>query len=211
MLAMAFTNVLFSCATKLTTAGNAIVLQFTAPIFIMIIEAAAYGKKPGKFDLTVCSIVFAGIILFFIDGLSSGNMLGNALAVCSGFTYAFVMMMNEMKDGDSWSSTFLGHSLGALIGLPFFLTTDFSTSTASTWAAALALGAVQMGTAYILLNYGLQTTPPITAILITGIEPVLNPIWVALFYHEMLTPLSMAGAVIVLITVMYYNYRKVRI
>ncbi len=210
MLAMAGTSTLFALSTKLTTAGNAIILQFTAPIFIMIIEAVAYRRRPHRFDASVCAIVLIGIILFFIDGLSSGHMLGDILALCAGFTYALVMMMNELKDGDGWSSTFLGHVLGMLIGLPFFLSTDFSTSTVRTWSAAIVLGVVQLGIAYILINYGLQTTPPITAVLITGIEPVLNPIWVALFYNEVLTPLSLSGAVIVLVTVMYYNYKKVK-
>ena len=71
-----------------------------------------------------------------------------------------------------------------------------------------ALGVLQQGLAFVLFTRGLKTTPAITASLITGIEPILNPLWVALFYKEVFTPVAMAGAVIVFVTVLAYNYHK---
>ena len=79
---------------------------------------------------------------------------------------------------------------------------DFS---APTLGAVLALGAVQVGGAYILFSIGIRRTPPVTASLITGMEPIMNPLWVALFYGEAVSALSIIGSVIVVGSIVLYN------
>jgi len=114
-----------------------------------------------------------------------------------------VFMMNAGKGGDAISSCFLGQLAAGLIFTPLCAAeTDFS---ASTIAVVLALGIVQVGVAYTLLSIGIRTTPPVTAILITGLEPIMNPLIVALFYGETISPLSIVGSVIVLGSILYYN------
>ncbi len=194
---------LFSLANKMTTAANAIVLQFTAPIFVMLFSALFFRKKPRRLDLTACAVVFAGVLFFFVDSLSAGGGLGNLLALLSGISYAGVFLMNELPDGDAISSVFWGDALSALAGLPFLLgETEFS-STAMT--SLLVLGVFQVGVSYVLLCIGLRTTPPVTASLLSGIEPVLNPVLVALFYHEAVGPFALAGVVIVVVGVVGYS------
>ena len=194
---------LFAIANKLTTAANAIVLQFTAPVFVILLMAVLYRQRPSRADLITCFLVLLGVILFFVDGLQAGNWLGNAAAVLSGLCYAGVFMMNTGKDADPISSCFLGQLAAGLILTPLcFLETDFSPPTL---AAVAALGIVQVGGAYILFSIGIQHTPPITASLITGMEPILNPLWVAAFYGERVTPLSVIGSVIVFCSIMGYN------
>ena len=194
---------LFAIANKLTTAANAIVLQFTAPVFVILLMAVLYRQRPSRADLITCFLVLLGVVLFFVDGLRAGNWLGNAAAVLSGLCYAGVFMMNTGKDADPISSCFLGQLAAGLILTPLcFLETDFSPPTL---AAVAALGIVQVGGAYILFSIGIQHTPPITASLITGMEPILNPLWVAAFYGERVTPLSVIGSVIVFCSIMGYN------
>ena len=194
---------LFAIANKLTTAANAIVLQFTAPVFVILLMAVLYRQRPSRADLITCFLVLLGVILFFVDGLQAGNWLGNAAAVLSGLCYAGVFMMNTGKDADPISSCFLGQLAAGLILTPLcFLETDFSPPTL---AAVAALGIIQVGGAYILFSIGIQHTPPITASLITGMEPILNPLWVAAFYGERVTPLSVIGSVIVFCSIMGYN------
>lgn len=196
-------NTLFSIANKLTTAGNAIVLQFTAPIFVILFSVLFFGKRPQKLDLMACGLVLGGVLLFFIDSLSAGGMLGNVLALLSGITYAGVFLMNDMPDSDPISSVFWGDIISAAVGLPFLgYETDFSPKTL---AALLVLGVFQVALAYILMVEGLKTTPPVTASLVSGIEPVLNPILVAVFYHEMIGPIALVGAMIVVGSVVLYN------
>lgn len=196
-------NVLFSVANKMTTAANAIVLQFTAPIFVMLFTALFFRRKPTKLDLGACIVVFGGIIFFFVDSLSMGGTAGNILALCSGVAYAGVFMMNEMPNSDAICSVFWGDVISAVTGLPFLLKeTDFS---AVPVISLLILGVFQVAVAYILLTIGLKTTPSVTASLVSGIEPVLNPILVAVFYGEKMGAFALVGAAIVIIGVVGYN------
>ncbi len=202
-LSVCGTNILFSIANKMTTAGNAIVLQFTAPIFVILFSVLFFGKRPKKLDLMACALVLGGVVLFFVDSLSAGGMLGNMLALLSGVSYAGVFMMNDMPDSDPSSSVFWGDVISAVTGLPFVVReTDF---TPDTMTALVILGVFQVALAYILMVEGLKTTPPVTASLVSGIEPVLNPILVAVFYHEMIGPIALVGAAVVIGGVVLYN------
>ena len=185
------------------TAAYAIGLQFTAAIFVMVFTAIFFRRRPGKLDLVTCAAVLGGILFFFVDSLSAGGMVGNVLALISGISYAGVFMMNDMPEGDAISSVFWGDVFSAVVGLPFVaMETDFS---ATAVVSVLILGVFQVALAYILLTIGLKTTPPVTASLVSGIEPVLNPILVAVFYHEMIGPTALVGAVIVVGSVVAYN------
>ena len=202
-LAMIGVTTLFAVANKLTTAANTIVLQFTAPVFVILFMAALYRQKPGRVDLLVCFLVLLGGVLFFVDGLRAGNLLGNALAILSGVCYAGVFMMNTGEKADAISSCFLGQLAAGVILTPLCLyETDFSLPVT---ASVLALGVIQVGGAYILFSIGIRNTPPVTASLITGMEPILNPLLVAAFYGERITALSVAGCVIVVCSILGYN------
>ena len=181
---------LFALANKMTTAANAIVLQFTAPVFVILL-------------MLTCAMVLLGVVLFFVDGIQAGNLAGNVVAVLSGVCYAGVFMMNMGRGADALSSSFWGQLITGILLTPLCLReTDIS---APTLLAVAALGIIQVGGAYILFSLGIKDTPPVTASLITGLEPVLNPVWVALFYGETFTPLSAVGAVIVVGSIVIYN------
>ncbi len=199
---------LYCIANKLTTAANTIVLQFTAPIFVIFLMWTFFRKRPKRVDIIASGAVFSGILCFFIDGLSSGNMLGNGVAVLSGVCYAGVFMMNSFEKSDSLSSIFLGQALSAVTCIWFvFGETDFG---AAAIGGTLALGVFQLALAYIFMAKGLEEVPAVTASLTTAIEPILNPLLVAVFYHEKITPLSLAGAVIVVVAVVSYNVWKAK-
>ena len=198
----------FALANKMTTAANAIVLQFTAPVFVILLMAFLYHSKPRKADILTCAAVLLGVVLFFIDGIRAGNLAGNLVAVLSGICYAGVFMMNTGKGADALSSSFWGELAAGVLLTPLcFRETDFSTPTL---LAVAALGVIQVGGAYILFSLGIKNTPPVTASLITGLEPILNPLWVMLFYGEPFTVLSAVGAVIVVGSSVLYNVWKAK-
>lgn len=200
------TNLLFSVANKMTTAANAIVLQFTVPIFVMLFSALFLKKRPTKLDLIACIVIFGGIIFFFADSLTMGGGLGNLLALLSGITYAGIFMLNDMPNADAISSVFWGDVISAVVGVPFILReTDFS---AGPLISLLVLGVFQVAVAYILLTIGLKTTPSVTASLVSGIEPILNPVLVAVFYGETIGVFALVGAFIVIVGVVAYNILK---
>ena len=207
-LAMIGVTTFFAISNKLTTAANTIVLQFTAPVFVILMMAVFYHQKPRRLDVITCVLVMLGVVLFFVDGIRAGNLIGNITAVLSGVCYAGVFMMNTGENADAISSCFLGQLAAGLAMTPLcFGETDF---TAQTLAAVIALGVIQVGGAYALFSIGIKNTPPVTASLITGLEPIMNPLLVAVFYGETVSTLSIIGSVIVVCTIMVYIFLLAR-
>ncbi len=199
---------LFTVANKLTTAANTIVLQFTAPVFVILLMAGFYHVRPKKLDVAACVAVLCGVLLFFVDGIRAGNWLGNLLALLSGVCYAGVFLMNTGKDADALSSCFLGQLTAGIVLTPLCAAeTDFSFPVV---AAVLALGIVQVGGAYILFSEGIRHVSAVSASLITGLEPIMNPTWVAIFCGETISGVALFGAVIVVGAVLIYNIRMSR-
>ncbi len=171
------TNLLYAVANKLTTAANTIVLQFTAPIFVIVFSLLFWHKRPKR-------------------------------ALLSGVSYAGVFLMNDMPDSDALSSVFWGEVLSSVTGLPFLIQETEFPPTAI--LSLVVLGVFQVALAYILLAIGLKTTPPVMASLVSGIEPVLNPILVAVFYQEYMGPFALVGAAVVIVGVVGYNVIQAR-
>ena len=203
---MSATTTLYVFANKLTTAANTIVLQFTAPIFIILFMWLFYKNKPKRLDVITCVIVFGGIICFFIDGLQTGGMIGNLLAILSGATFAVVFMLNTFPNADPISSIIIGQAICAVVGIPFIAQeTDFQTQTL---VIILILGVFQLGLAYIFFSEGLKSTHPVTASLVSGVEPVMNPLLTVIFYGEKISKAALPGGIIVIITIVVYNILK---
>ena len=205
-ISMAGVTTCYAIANKLTTAGNTIILQYTAPVWIMVMVYLFFGKKPSRTGIVSLLIVFAGILCFFFEGLSTGRWLGDLIALLSGIFYAGVFMLNSFEKGDALSSVFFGQLLCGIFLTPLvFQETDFSMPVL---IAVFFLGAVQVGLAYIFFTTGTKYIDPLTASIINALEPILNPVLVAIFYGEKLGVLSLAGAAIVLCGIMYYNIKE---
>ncbi len=207
-LSLVGTTTFFTAANKLTTAANAIVLQFTAPVFVIIFSLLIFRKKPTRRDVITCALVLLGVGLFFADSLRAGDALGNVTAVLSGVCYAGVFMMNASEKSDALSSVFFGELLSGVIFTPFCAGEERLAPVPL--IALLTLGIFQLGLAYVFFSLGVKYTPPVTASLIAGLEPVLNPIWVAIFYKETITPLACVGAVFVVGAIVTYDVLNAR-
>lgn len=201
-------GVTFVMATKMTTAANAIVLQFTAPVFLILYLWFFYREKPKKDAVATCVLVLCGIFCFFYESLGGGGMAGNLLAILSGMAYAAVFLIKRFPDGDFESSLLLAYVFSAATGLPFLAReTDFSPAI---WVGIILLGAVQFGLSYIFLSKGLDLVSPVTASLTSTLEPILNPILVAVFYGETIGGLSVLGAALVVGAAGAYNLREAK-
>lgn len=197
---------LFIIANKLTTAANAIILQYACPIWIILMMLAFFRKKPSRKDLLTMAVIFAGILCFFFDSLSGGSILGDLAAVVSGVFYAGVFLLNSFEDGDALSSMFFGQLACGVLLSP--LTLRETTFSPVILAAVFVAGAIQIGLAYILFSEGTRYTNPVAASLIAAVEPIMSPVWVAIFWGEILSPLSLVGAAIVIGAVLAYNLKK---
>ena len=202
---LAGVTTLYAMANKMTTAGNTIILQYTAPVWVVLLMFIFFRKKPDRTALISILIVLAGILFFFYDGLSTGKWLGDLLALISGIFYAGVFMLNSFENGDALSSVFFGQLACGIFLSPMVLRETVFTPSAL--LCVFVLGAVQVGLAYIFFTTGTKYIDPVTGVIINALEPILNPVLVAIFYHEMLGTLSLVGAVIVLAGILYYNLK----
>jgi len=198
-LAYSATTILFVSANKTTTAANAILLQFTAPIYVAFLAAWLLKEKTRLYDWLAVLIVMGGMVLFFLDNLSTQRVLGNIIAAASGVSFAFfTVFMRMQKDGSPLESVFLGNILTAVIGLPFLYQ---SVPNTNGWLLLIMLGVVQLGIPYILFAKAIKHATALEATLIPIIEPLLNPLWVFLILGETPGILALTGGVIVIATV----------
>ena len=208
-LCLSATTILFVFANKLTTAAAAILLQFTAPAFIILIQFLFYRTRPKPAELAAVSITVCGMLLFFADDLAPGALPGNLLAIASGLAFAGVFVCNKRPDTEPQDALFLGFLINSVIGLPFAFFEGaggpFVWPSLTAWGFMLLLGVVQVGVAYVFFSMGIRRTPALLACLITALEPVLNPVWVALATGERPGPFALAGGVVIVVTVVVYN------
>ena len=191
----------FSCANKLTTAANAIVLQFTSPVFILLFSAVLLKKKLWLRDGITVLLTLAGITFVFFDKLEKGYLLGNIVAIAAGMFMAGMFVAVGEMDGDRrYSCITIGQFFTFLAGLPFVIATRPAITTV-TALSILALGIFQLGISYILYVRASQSCPPLACCLLAGLEPLLNPIWVMLFDGETPGLLALFGGLIVIITI----------
>ena len=193
------TVILFVSANKLTTAANAILLQYGAPVYVAILGSIILKEKTTISDWITIAVVIFGMFLFFLDKLQPGNLFGNIVAILSGVAFAlYIIFMRKQKDESPIESTLLGNILTAIIGLPFMLN---SSPTGSSWIGIILLGTVQLGLSYILYSIAIKEVTALEAILIPIIEPILNPIWVFLAMGEAPGKWALIGGVIILTSV----------
>ena len=207
---LAFSATLFTIANKLTTAANAIVLQYTAPIFILIISALFFKQKMQKQDVLVVCITMGGMVLFFLDQLSPGNMLGNVFGILAGiFLAQMFVMVGRGGDDDAtrMSGIMIAHVLTLLIGLPIGIP-QATEIAAIEIVYVIILGVFQLGIPYVLYGIASRDCPPLACSLIGMLEPLLNPVWVAIFIGEVPGPFALIGAVIIIVTVSWWCVRN---
>lgn len=190
-------TVCFCAATKLTTAANAILLQYTAPIWVAILGWVFLRERATRLDWTTVVIVMGGMGLFLADGLAVGNIAGDALGLLSGlFFAAMTMSLRAQKNSSPLESIILGNALAFVVGLPSIATAG--NLPADGWLALVVLGVVQLGVSYRFYAFAIRHVTALQAVLIPVIEPLLNPLWVLLAIGERPTPLALVGGAIVL-------------
>lgn len=207
---------LFVLATKLTTAANAIFLQYTAPLYLLVLEPLFYKEKFRPTDLAVVAACVGGMSLFFVGQLSAKDVQGNIAALASGLCFAFYILLlrhRRSKEINRASSVIYGNLLIVLISGLVILFNPASLSAvthagARDLAAVAYLGAVQIGVAYTLFTLGMaRGVRSLDAGIVAYIEPVLNPVWVFLFLGERPSAWAILGGAIIIAAVFLHTIR----
>jgi drug/metabolite transporter, DME family len=204
---------LFVWATKHTTAANAIFLQYTAPVYILILAPFVIGEKFHLKDLATVIFCIAGMSLFFVGDLSIGDYQGNIAALGSGiFLGLYIMLLKHPKavGMNPVITVIYGNLLLAVLTLPFGVAA-IGKATLTDYAAVTFLGVFQIGIAYILFIKGVRGgTRPLDASIIGFIEPLLNPVWVFLFIGERPSQWAILGGAIIISTVVIHTVVQFR-
>ena len=191
----------FVCSNKLTTAANAIVLQFISPVFIVVFTAILKKTRIRKQDMLVVIFTLLGIALCFLDKLQSGYIAGNLVAVAAGmFMAGMFMTVGDLEGEQRFSGILTGQMLTFLIGLPFVIATK-PVFSGTAVLSVLILGIFQLGISYILYIKSSEYCPPLACCLLGAVEPLLNPVWVMLFDGETPGILSLAGGIVVIVSI----------
>jgi drug/metabolite transporter (DMT)-like permease len=195
-VAYAFTVVLFVAATKLTTAANAIFIQDTAPLWVLLLSPWLLGERPTRGELLSVPVFGLGLGLFFLDQLTPGQVTGNLVALASGVAFGLsILGLRRIGEGGP-AALVLGNLMAAAITLPAWPSGPVPTPLDLGLVAFL--GVFQLGLSYLLFTRGLEGTPAVEAALLILLEPVLNPVWTFLFTGERPGPWAVAGGGIIL-------------
>ena len=192
--------ILFVVATKLTTAANAIFLQYTAPIYVLIFEPLILKTKLKAINVISVIISFIGMTLFFVGEISPSHLEGNLVALLSGICFAaFLIGIRKSSEEFRVPSIFWGNIFIPLICFNSVYP-EFNIDMTNFLMVAY-LGIFQIGLAYAIFTYSIKRIEGIEAALIAMIEPVMNPIWVYLGYGEKPSPFAILGGLIILSTI----------
>jgi DME family drug/metabolite transporter len=205
--------VLFVLATKQTTAANAIFLQYTAPVYLLIFEPLFYKEKFRWRDLIVVIACVAGMSLFFVGQLRPQDVTGNLLALGSGLCFAFYFLLlrhSKSRNVNRASSVIYGNLLVVLIAAPAGLKA-LPHMTSHDALSVIYLGVVQIGLAYTLFTAAMaRGVRSLDAGIVGYIEPVLNPIWVFIVLHERPTQWALLGGAIIVLAVVCHMLIEAR-
>jgi len=203
------TVILYVSATKLTTAANAILLQYTAPVYVALLSSYFLNEKITAYDWFTILIVVLGMSLFFFDKLAGGSLLGNILAILSGLGFALTaIFLRKLKDGKPINLVIYGNILTGIIGMPFLLG---KVPSGSSIIGLILLGVFQLGISYIFYSEAIKNVSALEGILIPILEPILNPVWVFIFIGERPGFWSLIGGLIVLTAITIRCIKNIRV
>ncbi len=193
----------FVVATVMTTAANAILLQYTMPVFTALFGLWLLKEIVTRFDWLIIFIVIGGMALFFFDELTLDGLWGNIIAIASAVFFALlIIFMRMQKSGSPVETVILGNIITFFICLPFIIQEP---PTGVSLLPLSYLGIIQLGLPFLLYSTAIKYVTAIDAVLIQTIEPLLNPIWVFLIIGEEPGAWAIVGGAVVLVAVTVRN------
>ena len=192
--------IFFVLANKMTTSGNAILIQYTAPVYVAIFSFWFLGEKSNTIDWITILIMLFGLGLFFFDELSFTEFWGNIAALIAGFGFAAtILFMRKQKMGRPIDSVLLGNLITFFVCIPFIISDV--TFEIKPWVGISYLGIVQLGLSYVFFSKAIQHISALDAIIYPVVEPIFNPILAFLFLGEIMSGNAQIGGILVLLGV----------
>lgn len=192
-------NYCFITSTTLTSSAIAIMMQYTAPIYVALLSWLFLRERVGWADIISVGFVFLGMIFFFLDSNSGGSLKGNIVSIFNGITFAGIsIFLRLQKDGNPALSMYLGNVFSAVAGLPIMWNAGMPDTISLLFLLLAGLLVAVSYTLYAKASTGLSA---LETVLIPIIDPVMNPVWVFLFLDERPGALTIVGAAVILVSV----------
>ena len=192
-------NYCFITSTTLTSSAIAIMMQYTAPIYVALLSWLFLRERVGWADIISVGFVFLGMIFFFLDSNSGGSLKGNIVSIFNGITFAGIsIFLRLQKDGKPALSMYLGNVISAVAGLPIMWNAGMPDTISLLFLLLAGLLVAVSYTLYAKASTGLSA---LETVLIPIIDPVMNPVWVFLFLDERPGALTIVGAAVILVSV----------
>lgn len=202
----------FVFANQLTSVGNAIVLQYSSMIFVLIYQSIDKRKLPNFYQYIIIGLAAIGMIIFFIDSFSLKGNIGNLLAIFSGAFFGLQFYLNTKDKADPGSSLIIQYTLSIMIMIPMLMTNPIKFSSQDIIFIVLS-GIFQTGLSGIFFAKCIIEIPAFSANVICMSEVIIAPIWAFIFLKEVFSPSALVGALIIicaLILNVYMEYTKNR-
>ncbi len=202
--------IFYVAATNLTTAGAAVMLQFTSPVWVLLLAVVFLGERVRGENLAALVLCMAGIYFFFRGEVDPSRVLGNAIAVLSGVSFAVLYVCYRyLKGYDPAFLVLLGTVTSGVLIAPF----AYDKLAVAPWQLGVlaVMALVQLTLPYVLFSRALKVVPAQEASLIGLVEPVLNPIWVWFVVGEILTTNMLIGGALILVALLVRFVRRPKI
>jgi drug/metabolite transporter (DMT)-like permease len=207
-LCMASLSVCFIAAMKLTAAANVVALQYTAPVWVAVLAPWLLKERVSGLDWAFMLLIFGGIVLFFMGGLSSQGFWGNVLALASGLFFALqALCLRSLKANGPATALIIGNFMTFLVGLP---AVGLPLPDLTGLLCLLSLGLFQFGLAYHIYALAVPRVTSLELVMVTMLEPILSPVWVFLFLGEKPGSFALAGGLAVVLSVTSWGVLKSR-
>jgi drug/metabolite transporter (DMT)-like permease len=189
-------------------AANVIVLQYTAPLWVAVLAPLILRERTMGRDWFFVGLIFVGIILFFMDGISMEGFWGNILATLSGLFFGLqAISLREVSDKSPVQAIILGNFITFVVALPF-ITLPLPDLRGCLYL--LFLGLIQMGFAYFLYSQAVSKVTSLELVLVPMLEPIFCPVWVFIFLGETPGKWAIIGASVVIVSVLAWSYMKTK-
>jgi drug/metabolite transporter (DMT)-like permease len=202
----ASTLTLFVAATKLTTAANAIFLQSTAPLYLLVLGPLVLREPVRRRDVVYVCAVAVGMVFCFAGqpratSTAPDPSTGNLVALASGVSWALTLLSlrwverGRQGDGVGLTAVIAGNVVASIGALPFAL--PLPSASIADWATLVYLGVFQIGVAYLFLTAAVRRLQALDAALLLLLEPVLNPVWTWIVRGEHPGAWTIAGGAVI--------------
>jgi len=198
VLAFTLMTASFVIANTLTSAANAIILQYTSPIWVFLLSPLLLRERPGRVEGLVLLVAMAGVGVIFAGGRGA-DLTGLLVALFSGLGYGTLTVLLRKLRPVSPVVVAAANALGSglLLIVPVAVWGRFGLTTYE-WVLMLVLSLVQFTAPYVLFSWALQRVEAYRAALIVLLEAVLNPLWTYLIVHEAPAPATLLGGPLIL-------------